>query len=156
MVGSVSSFTELVCRTAFSFGEGASTPEEIVQHAAELGCSAIGITDRDGVYGLPRAHRAARDHRIRIIPGALVTIEGGPGIALLARDVGGWSNLSRLLTAARANTQKGWGQLPLVSILEKSGGLDAILMGEWEQCRVEEIRDAFGAHASIALTRRFD
>lgn len=156
MVGSVSSFTELVCRTAFSFGEGASTPEEVVQHAAELGCGAIGITDRDGVYGLPRAHRAARDHRIRIIPGALVTVEGGPGIALLARDVGGWSNLSRLLTAARANTQKGWGQLPLVSILEKSGGLDAILMGEWTRCDVDDVRDAFGRHASIALTRRFD
>ena len=152
----MSAFTELICRTAFSFGEGASTPEEMVEHAAHLGCDAIGITDRDGVYGLPRAHRAARAHRLRIIPGALITIEEGPGVALLARDMGGWSHLSRLITESRSSTQKGWGRVPLANLLSRASGLEVILMGQWATDHAHEVRDAFGAHASIALSRQFD
>ena len=59
LVGPVS-VAEVVCRTSFSFHEGASTPEEIVNQAASLGLSAVAITDRDGVCGIPRAHKAAK------------------------------------------------------------------------------------------------
>jgi error-prone DNA polymerase len=129
MVGSVSQFAELVCRTAFSFHEGASQPEEIVAQAAETGLHAVAITDRDGVYGLPRAHKAAQAHGVRILPGALLTITDGPGVALLARDVGGWSQLTRLITEARKDMKKGWGQIPLPALLERASGLEAILLG---------------------------
>lgn len=156
VVGHVTPVTELICRTAFSFGEGASTPEDIVTQAAELGLKAIAITDRDGVYGLPRAHKTARKHAVRVIPGALVTIADGPGAALLARDAGGWSNLTRLITEARSNAPKGWGQLPFASLLEHAPGLDVILMGNWTHERLFAVRDAFGPHASLALTRRLD
>ena len=99
------SYAELVCRTAFSFREGASLPEEIVDQAAKLGLSAVAITDREGVYGIPRAFRrsqalADEGSSPRLISGALVTIEGGPGMALLARTMPGWSHLCRLLTRA--------------------------------------------------------
>jgi error-prone DNA polymerase len=158
VVGSVSegNTAELVCRTAFSFGEGASTPEEIVEQAAKLGLGAVGITDRDGVYGLPRAHRVARSLGVRILPGALLTLSDGPGVALLARDVGGWANLTRLITEARKEMPKGWGQLPLNTLLERSTGLEAILLGEWCVERASAVQEAFGAHASLALTRRLD
>jgi error-prone DNA polymerase len=156
MVGSVSQFAELVCRTAFSFHEGASQPEEIVAQAAETGLHAVAITDRDGVYGLPRAHKAAQAHGVRILPGALLTITDGPGVALLARDVGGWSQLTRLITEARKDMKKGWGQIPLPALLERASGLEAILLGPWSVERVHQVREAFGVHVSLALTRCLD
>ena len=150
------SAAEVVCRTSFSFHEGASTPEEIVNQAAAIGLSAVAITDRDGVYGIPRAHKAAKVAGVRILPGALLTIRGGPGVSLLARDPGGWSQLTRLITESRANMKKGWGQLPLEALLARSDGLEAILMGDWCNARASAVREAFGAHVSLALTRRLD
>jgi error-prone DNA polymerase len=147
---------EVVCRTSFSFHEGASTPEEIVNQAAALGLSAVAITDRDGVYGIPRAHKAAKTAGVRILPGALLTIQDGPGVALLARDPGGWSQLTRLITESRADMKKGWGQLPIDALLARSGGLEAILIGDWSVDRASAVREAFGAHVSLALTRRLD
>jgi len=156
LVGPVIQTVELVCRTAFSFHEGTSTPEEVVEQAAALGLSAVAITDRDGVYGLPRAHKAAKAFGIRIIPGALLTLVDGPGVALLARDMGGWSQLTRLITEARSNTQKGWGRIPLPSLLSRSDGLEAVLLGDWDVERAIQMRDAFGEHVSLALTRQLD
>lgn len=155
MVGPVNA-AELVCRTAFSFQEGASQPEEIVARAAEVGLHSVAITDRDGVYAIPRAHRASQHHGIRILPGALLTIEEGPGVSLLARDIGGWAHLSRLVTEARKEMPKGWGRLPLQSLLEQAQGLEAILLGDWSEDSTCQIREAFGPHASLALTRRLD
>jgi error-prone DNA polymerase len=147
---------ELICRTSFSFQEGASSPEEIVKQAASLGLSAVAITDRDGVYGLPRAHKAALALGVRILPGALLTLTDGPGVVLLARDVGGWSQLTRLITECRKNMKKGWGQLPLQSLLARACGLEAILVGDWTADRAGLVRDAMGIHVSLALTRRLD
>src|SRR3954469_5514383 len=70
--------------SAFSFLQGASLPEAIVDRAAELGYTAIALLDRDGVYGMPRFHKAARAAGIRPLVGAEVTIgreglEGGGG-----------------------------------------------------------------------------
>ena len=49
-------YVEFHARSAFSFLEGASLPEALVEQAAKLGMSALGILDRDGLYGAPRLH----------------------------------------------------------------------------------------------------
>lgn len=171
---------ELVCRSAFSFHEGASRPAELVARAAELGLGALAITDRDGVYGLPRAHREARSQAeagrpIRLISGALLTIREGPGVALLVHDKAGWSNLCRLITLARcagtlggdtdgggasphgrAGLEKGRGRVQLQDLLERAAGLDAILLGAWGADPCGQMRDAFGARVSMALSRPLD
>ena len=51
-------YVELRVATAFSFLRGASTPEELVERALALGYDRLAITDRDGLYGVVRAHRA--------------------------------------------------------------------------------------------------
>src|SRR5882672_7978233 len=71
-------YVELHPASAFSFLQGASLPEALVDRAAELGYSALALLDRDGVYGLPRFHRAALAAGIRPIIGAELTI-GGAG-----------------------------------------------------------------------------
>ena len=46
------SYAPLWCKSNFSFLEGASHPEELVETAAQLGLRAMALTDRDGLYGL--------------------------------------------------------------------------------------------------------
>ena len=57
-------YAELVCRSNFSFLEGASHPEELVCRAAQRrGCPALALTDGDGLYGAVKAHLGARKGR---------------------------------------------------------------------------------------------
>ncbi len=64
-------YVELRARSAFSFLEGCSNPEDLVQAAADRGHTTLACADRDGVSGLPRFHKAAREAGIRAIFGAL-------------------------------------------------------------------------------------
>ncbi len=67
-------YTELHAASAFSFLEAASLPEALVERAAALGYPALALLDRDGVYGAPRFHKAARQAGIRAIIGCELTI----------------------------------------------------------------------------------
>ena len=53
------SYVELHARSAFSFLEGASVPEELIAAGLELEMPAMALLDRDGVYGAPRFHLSA-------------------------------------------------------------------------------------------------
>src|ERR1700694_473808 len=64
---------ELHARSAFSFLEGASLPEELIGVCAHLGQSAMALLDTDGVYGAPRFHLAAKKIGLRAHIGAEVT-----------------------------------------------------------------------------------
>jgi len=72
----VSSYIEIHAASAFSFLQGASLPEAIVDRAADLGYPALALLDRDGVYGAPRFHKAARAAGIKPIIGAELTLTG--------------------------------------------------------------------------------
>jgi error-prone DNA polymerase len=66
-------YTELHTRSAFSFLEGSSAPEVLVEVCARLGMPAMVLLDRDGVYGSPRFHLAAKKAGIKAHVGAEVT-----------------------------------------------------------------------------------
>ena len=70
-------YIELHASSAFSFLDGASLPEALVDRAAELGYSALALLDRDGVYGAPRFHKAALAAGIKPIVGCELTIAKG-------------------------------------------------------------------------------
>jgi error-prone DNA polymerase len=67
-------YIELHCSSAFSFLRGASLPETLINRAAALGYSSLALLDRDGAYGLPRFHQAAKAAGIRALIGAELTI----------------------------------------------------------------------------------
>ncbi|MEQ1912018.1 MAG: PHP domain-containing protein, partial [Vicinamibacterales bacterium] len=91
------SYVELHTASAFSFLQGASLPETMVDRAVELGYSAVALIDRDGVYGMPRFHKAARAAGIRPIVGAelSVSLEGQAGWAEGQLGQVGQAGLSR-------------------------------------------------------------
>ena len=64
-------YVELHCHSYFSLLDGASSPEDLVAHAAQLGMSALALTDHDAVYGAVRFIRAAREHNIQPILASL-------------------------------------------------------------------------------------
>src|SRR5258706_12538951 len=68
-------YVELHAASAFSFLQGASLPETLVERAGALDYSAIALLDADGVYGAPRFHKAATQAGLRAIIGAELTIE---------------------------------------------------------------------------------
>ena len=69
-------YVELHCASAFSFLDGASLPEALVERAAALGYPALALLDRDGVYGAPRFHQAAKKAGIKAIIGGELTLAG--------------------------------------------------------------------------------
>ena len=69
------SYVPLWCRSNFSFLDGASHPDELVEQAHALGIEALALTDRDGVHGMVRAHVKAKELGVRLIVGAEVTVD---------------------------------------------------------------------------------
>ena len=67
-------YIELHTSSAFSFLDGASLPEALIDRAAALGYPALALLDRDGVYGAPRFHLAAKRAGIKAIVGAELTV----------------------------------------------------------------------------------
>ena len=92
----MSSYVPLWCKSNFSFLEGASHPDELVDEAFRQGLPALALTDRDGVYGVVRAHVKAREVGLKLIIGSEISIDDGSTIVLLAQDRGGYANLCRL------------------------------------------------------------
>ncbi|MGB3633597.1 MAG: DNA polymerase III subunit alpha [Rubrobacteraceae bacterium] len=99
-------FAHLHVRSGFSYGLGTATPEELVEAAAGMGYRSLALTDRDGLYGIPRFLKACGDHGLSPIVGAEITVkvspEDGPEarghVVLLAASERGYRTLCRLLT----------------------------------------------------------
>ncbi len=101
-------FAELICRSNYSFLRGASHPEEFVTQALTLGYTSIALTDRNGVYGIPKAYWAAKNHpQLKLISGAEVILENKKSLFLLAKDRKGYGLMCRLITLAHAGKPKG-------------------------------------------------
>ena len=116
-------YIELHARSAFSFLEGASSPEGLVARAVELEFPAMALLDRDGFYGAPRFHLAALKNKIRAHIGAEVTSADGFRYALLAKSRGGYQNLCRLITRMKLRAAKGEGSITADEMAEHSSGL---------------------------------
>lgn len=99
-------------RSAFSFLEGASVPEELVEVCHQYGMPAMALLDRDGVYGAARFHLAADKQKIKAHIGAEITsLMGmqtfpGPRVSLLCCSREGYQNLCRLITRIKLRTPK--------------------------------------------------
>ncbi|HXI89793.1 MAG TPA: error-prone DNA polymerase [Blastocatellia bacterium] len=118
-------YVELHARSAFSFLEGSSLPEELIFVCSNLGGSAMALLDRDGVYGAPRFHMAAKKSDIKAHIGSEITLTLGNGHAtrithhgsrithhssltlpLLVQNRAGYQNLCRLITLMKLRAPK--------------------------------------------------
>ncbi|MAG30700.1 MAG: error-prone DNA polymerase [Deltaproteobacteria bacterium] len=118
-------YIELRTRSAFSFLEACSTPEDLIEAAATLDYPTLALADRDGVSGAPRFHRAAKTAGLRGLVGALLPVStllpggadtvraaGAPFVQpdqllVLAESAEGWRRLCRLLSLSHSRRDKG-------------------------------------------------
>ena len=99
-------YVELHCHSNYSFQEGASFIHELLPRAVELGYPALALTDHDNLCGAMEFARSAHSLGVQPIIGAEVTLKGGHHLTLLAENRQGYSNLCRLLSAARMTTDR--------------------------------------------------
>ncbi len=111
-VGERVAYAELHCHSNFSFLDGASHPEELVEQAARLGLDAIALTDHDGMYGVVRFAEAAKELGVATVFGSELSLgltapqngvadPEGSHLLLLARDPGGYRALCHTISTAQ-------------------------------------------------------
>src|SRR5580692_12491670 len=117
-------YVELHARSAFSFLEGASLPEELARVCRQIGLSAMALLDTDGVYGAPRFHLAAKKIGIKAHIGAEVTasLHGKFRLPLLVFSRAGYQNLCRLITKMKLRAKKGEGAVRPEELEEHAEG----------------------------------
>jgi error-prone DNA polymerase len=154
-------YAELHCHSNFSFLDGASHPEELVEEAARLGLDAVAITDHDGFYGVVRFAEAAREAGVPTVFGAELSLgltapqQGiadpeGEHLVVLARDPQGYARLARTISAAQlAGREKGKPVYHLASLADAHGGHWLVLTG----CRKGTVPGALAREGPAAAAR---
>jgi error-prone DNA polymerase len=149
-------YIELHSRSAFSFLEGASLPEDLIATCANLNMPAMALLDRDGIYGSPRFHMAANKAGIKAYIGAEVRCENisdlrfqiadlksqrsirnlqseiynPPRLPLLVASRSGYQNLCRLITKMKLRAKKGEGAVHEQELREHAAGLICLTGGD--------------------------
>src|SRR5207253_1875577 len=150
-------YIEFHARSAFSFLEGASLPESLIETCANLGMPAMALLDRDGVYGAPRFYMAAKRAGIKAHIGAEINcenfsirncqfaigqqiskprignqkskIENSFRLPLLVSSRAGYQNLCRLITKMKLRAKKGEGSVRKEELEEHAEGLVCLTGG---------------------------
>src|SRR6478752_3027801 len=105
-------YAELHAHSTYSFLDGVSSPEELIEEAERLGLSALAITDHDGFYGASRFAEAAESRQVRTVYGAELSLDlprpqtgepdpVGTHLLVLARGEEGYHRLSGAITRAQ-------------------------------------------------------
>lgn len=101
-------FYEIGLRSNFSFLDGASHAEELVERALLLEISGLGLADRNTVAGVVRMHAAAKLNGLEFRPGArLVFDDETPELLAYPINRKGWGNLCRMLSEGNLRSKKG-------------------------------------------------
>src|SRR5713226_3481860 len=146
-------YAELVCRSNFSFLQGASHPEELVHAAAQEGLSALALTDGDGLYGVVKAHLAAKAFNLKLIIGSRLTLSDGPEVVVYVQDLEGYRNLCHLISESRLSHPKGEAGLPWRQLAQHAGGLSALLPFPSEDGCVAALAEAFAGRFYVGIAR---
>ena len=163
--GPIVPYAELHAHSTFSFLDGASTPEQLVEEAHRLGLSGLAVTDHDGFYGIVRFAEAAESFpELATVFGAELSLglsEPQMGVAdpegehllVLARQEPGYHRLASAITAGQlAGGEKGRPTYALEGLAEQSGGEWVVPTG----CRKGAVRRALADGGTDAAWRELD
>ena len=145
-------YAELHCHSNFSFLDGASDPEELVEEAVRLGLDAVAITDRNGFYGVVRFAEAARAHGLATVFGAELTVADVGDLVILARGPEGYARLGRAISEGQMAGEKGAPLYTLDRLGELADGHWVVLTGSYRG----PLNLALEADGPIAAQRMLD
>ncbi|MGV0325807.1 error-prone DNA polymerase [Corynebacterium confusum] len=139
-------FAELHAVSSYSFLQGASEPEELVERAVELGLESLALVDRDGFYGLMKFAEAAARAGLSTVFGAELSLDEGV-LTVLARDPEGYRRLSRLIAQAKiAAGEKNKTAYPPLAQVARALGEEVVYLADvdWVD-RLDQLVGAAGA-----------
>ena len=151
-------YAELQVTSNYSFLRGASHIEELVAQARLLGLQAIGVTDRNSLAGMARAHQRAQEAGIRLVVGCRLDLRDSPPVLVYPTNRGAYARLCRLLTLGKARAGKaacdlGWQDLAAhgddMIVILLPDAPDAALAGSLARLRTD-----FPGRCYLALTLR--
>ncbi len=157
-------YAELHVHSAFSFLDGASTPEALVEEAVRRDLEALALTDHDGLYGIVRFAEAARAWGLPTVFGAELTLDltrrqpGQPDppeahLVVLARSPQGYARLARAISHAHlAGGEKGQPRIGMAELGELAEGQWCVLTG----CRKGRVPAQLVADGPRAARRELD
>jgi len=159
-------YSELQVTSNFSFLRGASHPQELVAQAVAFGYEKIAITDRNTLAGIVRAHAAAREKDISIIPACRLDLLDGPSLLAYPTDREAYGQLSALLTLGNMRAEKGSCHLARADVYAHSKGLifTVVMPGVLNRqfsfedsfiAAVAEYREALGNQLYAGATRTY-
>lgn len=147
-------YAALWTKSNFSFLEGASHPGELVEQAQTLGLHSLALTDRDGVYGIVRAHVRAQELGFPLHFGAELTVHLGDAatarLVVLAQDRGGYHELCRLISLGRARSPKGSSLVFVDEVQACASGMLALCP---EAALLPSLGEAFGDRLYALVAR---
>ena len=147
-------YAELHGRSAFSFLEGASAPEDLVTECARLEIPAMALVDIDNVSGAPRFYMAAKKAGVRPHIGAEITAAAGGRYTLLVENRTGYQNLCRLITSMKLRSEKGKAAAQETEFRQYAQGLVCLTDGSQP---IETLLDIFGpGNVYAELQRHLD
>src|SRR5205085_1871756 len=98
-------YAELQVTTNYSFLRGASHVEELFLQAKLFGLSAVGVTDRNSLAGIVRAHQRAEEVGVRLVVGCRLDLTEAPettSLLVYPTNRAAYSRLCRLLTLGKS------------------------------------------------------
>lgn len=151
-------YAELQVTSNYSFLRGASHLEELFAQASLLGLKALGITDRNSLAGIVRAHQRAADTGVRLVVGCRLDLADGTSVLVYPTDRPAYARLCRLLTIGKRVAGKGACSLAWPDLAAHADGLLAILLAdaadETAQANLTRLRADFPGRLYLALTLR--
>ena len=146
-------------KSNYSFLEGASHPDEYIAQCASLHLPTVALTDRDGIYGMVRAHVAATNHQIKLLVGSEITIEDASTAVLISRTKQGYANMCKLLSAGRLRNKKGVCNVSWEELCSFAPGNTVLLASIRESVSHKvfgQITDAFPRCSYLILARHLE
>ena len=162
--GPVVPYAELHCHSNFSFLDGTSDPESLVEEAVRLGLDTLALTDHDGLYGVARFAEAASAYDLRTVYGAELSLglstpqngvadPEGQHLLVLAAGVSGYHRLAGAITEGQLRgEEKGRPRYDLEELAAAAGGEWVVLTG----CRKGTVRSALARGGREAAAEELD
>ncbi|MDZ4850043.1 MAG: error-prone DNA polymerase [Pirellulaceae bacterium] len=144
-------YVELHCKSNFSFLEGASHADELIEQASKLGYAGLAITDRNSLAGVVRGFTAAKEANLQYIVGCELHFIDGPPMVVWPSDRAAYGRLCRLITLGRSRCPKGMCELSWNDLSSYSDGLLAGMMLRQPQPMRPNASDAISESTQPAL-----
>ena len=149
-----SAFVHLHAHSSYSFLDGASSVDDLVDAAVDLGQDALALTDTNGLYGAVRFWNAARERGVKPIFGTELRLVDSDPVTLLAMDRTGWTSLCRIVSAAQLAGEKTKPIATFALVTDQADGLIALSESD-DVATMAQLREVFGDRLYAELVDRW-